>query len=486
MKNRIIYKLIFFLTTLIIGMYIIIDNGVHSQYKVMALLPVVYGLLQFCCNKSSLVSQNIGISLINWCMLIRYLLSPLIMAISGKYNVLSDYGVYLSTSDINKAVYLMIYEMIVVFLVIQFSSKDEKKLLDFKDSSKIHVSIDRTKTNVFWGVIICSVVFIIIFPDIIQKFTFAFNFKDISLIKHCSNINFELFFTLLVQWSMSFLTVIIIQRMYFRYQISKHMRIIYYSLLVVLMFSSLILYSSRFSILVPALAGMMLIRQIYGEKARIAIKVGGLVLFLCLILITLTKQYQINSVLAAKDYFREIVGSASKMLQVYFSGITDVAISVQAKDNYGTLINITTILKDIIEPIPIIHNLIPDSTYSSSNIFNYAIYQNFDRSSYIVPLIGQGYMIFGEIGAPLFSFIVTLAAVKFAERSNSDRNIFKKYIQLYLTVRLGLFMMISLASLISTVVNYYFLVYIIILLNELVNTRKHSLKTKYSNEVFKN
>src|SRR5699024_2382135 len=82
--------------------------------KNLLFLPLCFVLLFLSIPSfSKYIFKSIGITILNFSMLIRYSISPLLMSI---YGVNLNSGLYLSEKVQSRAINLMIYEMILIFI----------------------------------------------------------------------------------------------------------------------------------------------------------------------------------------------------------------------------------------------------------------------------------------------------------------------------------------------------------------------------------
>lgn len=117
----------------------------------------------------------------------------------------------------------------------------------------------------------------------------------------------------------------------------------------------------------------------------------------------------------------------SKMVSSYFGGVQNVASSIYAAKNIGDM-NLLLLPADILLKIPYLSSLFENVFESTSGmIFNLLIGDG-TSSGQILPAIGQGYIYFGFILAPIIPCISIMASIKFECKARMSGNLIYKNI----------------------------------------------------------
>ena len=113
-KERII-RIIIILFSFISSIIIFTQNPIEFQYQLCFLLPLIYSILLLIFKNIKFTDfKLIGTTVLNWCMFIKYSLSPLISSSTGFYSWL---GRIPSSNATISAVLLTLLEMISIFFL---------------------------------------------------------------------------------------------------------------------------------------------------------------------------------------------------------------------------------------------------------------------------------------------------------------------------------------------------------------------------------
>ena len=159
----------------------------------LVLLPFVFVLLFVVFPSfSRYIFNNLGITIINFTMLLRYVVSPFLMALYG-----SDIqmGSTVSIDIQSKAVLLMVYEMIAMFLIFALLHK-----YFYSNNSKIRNV--KSQSNIFgWIFIAFALLIIISQPSVLGNYSFIWSASKLKT--DTANENVTLF-ALLIQLAQLF------------------------------------------------------------------------------------------------------------------------------------------------------------------------------------------------------------------------------------------------------------------------------------------
>ncbi|MBD8004259.1 hypothetical protein [Bacillus norwichensis] len=429
--------------------------------ELFPLVPLVFGVSYFFNTRMSKhIFNNIGLLGLNITMIIRYLVTPLFMWYEGYYVHL---GASLNSHEYKIATFLMLLEIIVIMFVFRLFS--EKYYEGINRDSTFNKSLKINTNHIFITslFLMFSLLIIIRFPALLDRYSFVFTASEFT--KSDLNIPFGSLLMTIAQFGLLLFALSILNFLYHRYLIKGAKSLIYISMFVVILTSSFIVGTSRFSIVVPMVAGMYLITRLYpSHKKNIYIFFGIVISFLVL-LTTLIKQFGLNLLTKVNNSTNTGLDTVSSNLQLYFSGIHNVAVSVKARDLFKDSIDFSTIYSDLFSSVALLSEKF-HSNFGGMRMFNYSFYNHTNSTDQILPMIGQGYLYFGFVFSPILVILFMWLMMFFDKKSREANTVFEVYIFAYASVRLGLFMMGNAINLTSFMINTVLLLLIIIRLNK--------------------
>ncbi|SOC44728.1 O-antigen polymerase [Salinicoccus kekensis] len=449
-KVNSLIRIVLFLCGVITSVIVFLNN--NSVPYTLFLIPLIYGILiAFFPSITKYIFGYLGVLALNICMFIRYVLSPFFTTIDGT-NVATN--MLANVNNYSIAVNLMLYEMVLIFI---FFSLFNRYFYSSKNTPNIEISYNVTG----WMYLLFCFGLIMIYPELLNRYTFVFTADQLE----SKDMGIEVLSIVPLLLQLGSLVVIIsfINVFYKKYQKTNSSLYLFYSLLIVIFISSFIVGTSRFSTILPLISGLFIVYVLYKNHRKIVSTLSTIAITLFLIISTLLKDRTFAS---EASTVTDILGDLNMNLQLYFSGITNVAIAVQTSDFYPSF-KIDSIMNDIFRSVVLINSFF-DSDISALEMFNVVFYNGGLARDQILPMIGQGYLYFGFILAPIFSLIILLIMMVLDKKSKNEKNIFLKYIYIFATLRIGLFMMVNFTNLLAFLTNQVFILLLIFFINSLI------------------
>lgn len=425
----------------------------------LVVLPLVFVCLYFLLPMfSRYMFNNIGITIVNLTMLIRYTISPLLMSI---YGVNVSIGSSTSIDSQTKAIYLMLFEMV---SIIVFFSLFSKKF--YNNENKIEKNIAKPNP-IGWLFIILSILIAVVQPEVINRYTFIWSASELKT----SDIEIGSIAFLVVQLAQIILTISLLNFLYGIYEKKKNVIYLILSFLVVGISASFISGTSRFSIVLPLVTGLFIIYILYKNYRKIILFCSAFLSFLLILTSTLLKK---NTISSQVGFNSSITGSSfeklNSELQLYFSGVVNVSHAIDTSYYYSPF-QLGPIISELLRSVVFVNSLF-DSQNGALNIFNEVFYNKVLVSDQILPMVGQGFLYFGPILAPIFSIASILSVMYLDNKVHSSNSIFKKYIMTYLCVKFALFFMVNATIQISFFTNFFLVLLVINYLNNKLTLKK--------------
>ena len=158
--------------------------------------------------------------------------------------------------------------------------------------------------------------------------------------------------------------------------------------------------TSRNSILIPGLAFLFLIINVFPKRKKgLLIIIGGSI-FVTVASMTIYKSFYSGGV---------NLTVLTNYISTYVLGPKEIAIGFEAIIDYGSNVTISTFFNDMFGNVPIISGL-TDSTNRTGQFYNYAYYAGriVSGGGYIIPSYIQGAFYIGKLLAPIFTLFTRL------------------------------------------------------------------------------
>lgn len=446
--------LILFVSIIITVICLKVVDQAPDGFKTLWLLPISYGLLFIITNMKAAVTRYVGIAALNVILIGRYLLLPAMSAISGTY--FHSFTAKTSGTYNSQAVVLLIFELFAVFLTMHFLVK---RLDKFNIQKPDNQEID-AKRGIFIIVLILGVISFVLFPAIRERtnilipsgFTYT-NLDTLSSIAY-----------LLAANALPVLLLLVITNEYLRDKAGQKVRQLMI-VLIALINISVFYGPGRMSVLAQGLATLAILGT-YKVTSR---KVLAIILALTgLIIITLSayRWFGTSKVgifyTRGHEFFTDQV--ISNMLQSYFGGPHMIATALRAREGFMINAGIDTFINEILSTILFVRQVFPPSPELSTVIYNH-LFGYTQGNSIIIPTLGQSYMYFGTLGAPILSILFCFLLYKAEMGVLKSKSIGEKYAFYLLAIWLALFPMQNLNLVTQTIFNKFLPLFLIVKAN---------------------
>lgn len=453
-----LYMISIFFISLITAILICFLPSLPSAYSVIALLPIAYSILMLISTKFHILARRyLGIKIVYAVMFLRYVIMPLLMALSGSTVTV---GRVPSDRYILPSVMIMIWELVAsVFTIVIVGNHI---LLKENKKPKIYLN-DKGKSNLVYVIlIIICILLIIVHPTLIENFQF-FNVteegtKSISFIK---GLDIRLLLILKV-----IIYSLLISKFSDLYKEKKSYTYYYLALLTSILYIGMIRGDNRTNIVVDIICVVTVMWHSFPhdrKKSIVMITSMGLILVLS---VSLYRSFAVTSWRPQGNEIEFNLSFFSNFFQSYISGPSNVAFAIETADIFNNVINFKTFLNDFFAWTGYLGNYlgISSSDNLTSYLFNIDIYSLSAWGGYgdqIIPMSGQGYIYFGYLGAPIFSVIICIWIVYLDKVRTKARSLDKLIIDTYLVSRLALFMGLNITIMMMFIFDKYLQLWIV-------------------------
>lgn len=463
-KNRIINKILA-VFSFFCSFYVLNNTTSHSGYEWYFLVPLFFGvILLFCRHINFIEYEWIGPFLINITMMIKYCILPFI-ACMGSYASFSGVSPY--ASDINTAVFLTLYEMVVIVLFSNYLSRKFHKM-NLKSDFTIY-PIKRYFVHL--AIIATGIIVVVLIPQTISNYKFIF---DTSNLRETIQVDFAYsgIFKNLVIFARYSAVLLIISICYKKYQKHKSNIFILISIFAILINSLYVINLSRFSLICPLLAFTILILLLYDKKQEKKI-------IFCILGGTIVAGILFMSFYKFFGQGRGTIDNSNNIqwwadtLQKYFTGVKETAVGVNAMptiESEYSWFRLELLFNDLFNNVIGLSNM-TNVSINSTTLFNFVYFGSSISVSQIVPNICEGMYYFGTFFAPYWMCIFVYLAYFFTYKIYHESSIDKKFALIYACVYCGLILMINYSMIVANIINMSLFFYIISVINKGINKR---------------
>ena len=384
------------------SLYVLFGNS-RVEYNLMFLLPIVFLFCYELLLKRNL-TNSFKVFSISYTSVsaIRYVLAPVLIVLAGRYD-----GRSLTTPSEDSfflAFLLMIMELLVCSLLIWVlgkkleKNKNKKKECTFSKRWVIYVSF-----------IIITFSMILFKPELLSSFSFIR--PNVEMLNYSDFEIFDQIVILFTNVSKNLVMLFILASFYKKYCSKKSLSWVFLSFVVIMINNLFYFGTNRFDFVLNIIASTIIFCYIYKDYWKITTIIMAV---LCCIGFAMISQ-------ARNSYESLGNGDASYKMadlsQIYFGGPYNVAIAIEAAKAFPEGRNISTALYDCTRSVIGLNVLVRkiDDVKLTDYYFNKRIFNN-GQNTQIIPMIGEGYYLFGIILAPLldvmFIFIAYLLTKK--------------------------------------------------------------------------
>ncbi len=374
-------------------------------------------LVLFTNNKRYL--YNYSLCIINILLFIRYSILPL------SFYITTNGVLRYSYEFLNKSLLLMIYEMIAVFIAIQFFSAKF-----FKDDLVNTGNIINENKKMQIGTLIIIILFIVVlflYPQYIKQ---LFNFRFTTMEEVVVDSSVDGFYRIVYRTGLITIGCTLLTEIYKRYR-DKNMFFI--SLIIAIYFIWVASQGSsgnisRTAFLSNGIAFFFIITQLYPKKKKLILILSLIAMFLLIIIGTMVRFSYGNELnfQSISNTIREIFNY--DILDLYFGGVEGVNVALKTSSIFSRSITFNTLVNDMVSQIPFVGTRIGINFQNITPVyFNYVYFGYFGNVTKICPFIGQGYIFFGSILSPIFSILCIYFSFYFNKRLKYARDLISVY-----------------------------------------------------------
>ena len=401
-NNIIIIKnILAFLLLLLSVLFTIIHDVDYPFY----LLTFAYLIVSnFCPNNCMVFGKLPGQTVINIVLFIRYCFVPFVLCMDGTLSIYADNYRY-----IDEAIFLMIYELVVVFIVLELSALRQKtKFLLDNNAPKVKTFRVR-KISTMFVIIVIVCLFIFNKGELLNFSLLNKNNSGSEKFENVSNLEMILWEVLL-----TWLFVTIINHQKNIYDKNKKLKHVIFSVGAGVVLAVLIFLSqsriSRWYILISCISVLWVLIRFYPAKKKLVM----VVLILPIILLTFATITKNGSGVEGGfvSQIKDLLNST--IFDTYFAGPVSVnnAIGLIQECN----VNIKSFVFDLLNNFPVINKYI-DFHNSSVYLYNLYIGRIFGSGGgdQIIPLLGQSSVYFSYLLSPMLSAL-SVAILCYSDR----------------------------------------------------------------------
>ncbi|HBM75900.1 MAG TPA: hypothetical protein DD429_10155 [Clostridiaceae bacterium] len=407
------------------------DFDKPDYYFLLPLLPLTFATINIAAVKVyENIYKNIGLILVIGLYYCRIVIVPVIMSI-GNYSSLQKYNVF---QNMPSAIFLMIYELIIAYMVLYLTAGRSGCIEDENAAADISSSIS---TGAFKTIIVCILLFdisvFIFIPESRRLY--------IDIFKAMRQTDYEIFYiddvisrgslkrACVTLYSMTMEFVRIFVPAYFMISIRKKSgeKLIGIILSIPFILAQFLLVSNtQANSILCALVLMLLIAKLYPSWSAKIYRVSlmfGILFIVC--------YFAFKHRMPSNLYGGMTMGErASQLANAYFSG----------PDNIAAVFNVTTqdkwtpLFYTLISSIPFNGTLfgIEGSNFSSLyNYYNGSLFQ-------IAPCIGESYFYFGAVLSPIVPGIFVNLAIRYGRKVQMKISLWKYVTYIYFILLLAI------------------------------------------------
>lgn len=399
----------------------------REEYNLMFLLPLCFMICYELLLRRSF--DNFKIFSISYTIVsaIRYIVTPVLIVLGGRYD-----GRSATTPSVDSfilAFILMIVELFVCSFMIWVLNK---RLA----TGKLNKKAKETNGVVFPEHWIVYLVFITI-TALLAAFRSS-TLDAFSVIRPNENLfnynNFGILDQIIIlclSVAKNILALMMLSFCYKKHKLSGNLFWIILSFFVILLNSSIYFGTNRFDFILSLIASTILFCMLYKHYSKIAIILMSVLGIVGFSLITQARNLH-GAISNDNEFFQ-----TADLAQMYFGGPYNVAISIETATEYPEGRNIKTAIYDCTRSIIGINVLAKNmkGVELSSTYYNRRIFGN-SHSSQIIPMIGEGYYLFGVFLSPIFDIMFIFIAY-YMRKSKKSINIEVGFFFIITFVRLG-------------------------------------------------
>ncbi len=428
-------------------------------YELLFILPLSFAfVIGIFSNIVELAKKYIGIKIFYFTLWLRYIVMPICISLSSE---ITGIGVDPQTKYIIIAIIIMAIELFITCVTITLYGNRRLRRHNFEQTFILQKTDNRKSYLVHYIIILISILFIVVYPNLLNNFSFAVYDGSGYTISFLRGIDIRL-----IQVSIMLVFCMIVEKTRIKHVNSNNNKGYYLASFVGLAVMLIMKGENRASLLVGIVSVFVTLYAAFPNKrkttTRLIMTVGGVAL------ISLSL-YRILAVTAWRPQGGILdinISSIARTLQAYMAGPRNIAIGLQAANTYSA--NFNTFISDIFIWSGYIGNFLSETLeiqfQGTSFLYNKYLYGPALTGSgdQIVPMVNQSIWYFGYIGSMFFSTISALLIVKFDEFICKSKSVDMIYINTIMATITGLMMGYNISILSLYFFDKYLFYYLIV------------------------
>lgn len=391
-----------------------------SSLEMISLLPALYSVSAFVLIRVSATNgPSLFLLVTSFVMFLRYVVFPGLAALNGGYEGRS--WVAPAAESYNYAILLMCYEMILVVILMSiletgFHRRSAKLSNCYKTLPIWYTSI----------LVLSSFLLAIAFP----KSLLLINVFSPSLLADETSVSpVSSFVAMLIIVSKIFIFIYV---MNWLSKSKNKKRSSWLALLVCAVNVSMYFGTNRISIVITAVASVLVYLKLFGHGSFIKASFIGILTLLLFSLVTKERSYN--------SHDTSVLVSVADSVQAYTGGVYNVAIGVEVKELSPEASSLSVLAYDFIRPTIGLNLISQDWDLLYSNVyFNNRMWTHVDRRSQILPMIAQGNLFFPPIFSPLLSLLFVYVGYRLMLAMAAAKYLEVYFLMALVVMRLGFF-----------------------------------------------
>lgn len=372
----------------------------RSEYNLMFLLPLVFLFCYELLLKKNLTNSfKIFSTSYTLASAIRYVAGPVLIVLGGRYDGRSSLTP--SEDSFVLAFLLMIIELLTCSVLIWILGRKLEK----KDTGEAEGKTIKLPTHwvVYIIFIFVTISLVIMRPGLLSSFSFIR--PNEQLLNYDNFDTFDQIIILCMNVSKNLIMLLMLSSLYKNYKKKSGVFWVFLSFLVILLNSSLYFGTNRFDFVLNLIASTIVFCKLFKDYYKITVL--AMSILCCFGFVLISQARGLRGAIDNSNSFYQV----ADIVQMYFGGPYNVAMSIETAEAFPEGRNIGTALYDCTRSVIGMNVLVKkiDGVKLTNYYFNRRIFNN-DHYSQIIPMIGEGYYLFGFALAPLFDIMFIFIA----------------------------------------------------------------------------
>lgn len=423
----------------VVLIFFVAVGDAKADKNLLLIQPICFMLLHLIFpSMLRLAMQYIGMAVLNGVLFFKYVIVPFL--VFGSTNVQNYLIAVPSSSAFNFSIGLMVWEMVAIFSTVWFFSRVfYSSNLVKKDSGIVYYN----STVVLICFSLIGMAVLVVIPGMADRYNFFWSPQAFEVER--TDIPLRGLFSIITDLVLIVIPCLFLNYFRKKYDKNKKVRWYIFSLFALLPFVLIFKGSSRFSVLVPTLAWLIVMIRLFPQYKKPTAGWLTVLMVTVFVVITMLKQFGLGSDRYVDSSLEFGWDWLAYNGNAYFSGVYNVANSLEAYWFFENKFGISSFFSDNLNNLAVLSSL-ADSSNTSAAWFNYYMYGVTGKVDQIVPMLSQGYFYFGLIGAPIYLCLSTFLVMFFDRKVVMERRVEFIYIYVYMVVYLAMSPMLSINS----------------------------------------